>query len=419
MLNIYRCAMEILCRPWRRPRNPKFSSGPCAKRPGYSLKNLDETLLGRSHRAEPCKKAIQDVCDLSRDILGLPDDFLIGVMPGSDTGAFEAALWNMLGERPVDVCAWEAFGKKWLVDVRDELALPGVTFYEPRYGYLPDLRDVNFDHDVVFTENGTTSGVRTPQREWISKDRAGLTFCDATSAVFAIPMQPWDRYDAVTFSWQKSMGGEAGCGILILSPRAVNRLNAFKPENRPMPVVLKAKSGGQINMEIFRASPINTISMLSVADALDSLQWMKSIGGLKATQARTQKNFQTLSLWVDRTPWIDFLAEDPAVRSPTSVCLKLNNECFPGWNEEKKAAFCKELKALAEKHKAGFDFNAYKTAPAGLRIWCGPTVEARDIALLTKWIDWAYLKCRKDYDLPFRPGPAQDWQARLAQRHYV
>ncbi len=417
MNDFIRYAKELLRRPWRRPRNPKFSSGPCAKPPGYNLRLLKHILLGRSHRSKPSKEAIRDLLEKTRKILGLPADYKICIMPASDTGAFEAALWNMIGERPADVCAWEAFGRKWLRNVREKLRVPGVDCCEPRYGFLPDLSLINFDHDVVITENGTTSGVMIPRDLRFPLDRAGLTFSDATSAVFAIPMQPWDRYDVVTYSWQKGMGGEAGFGMLILSLRAIERLNAYTPENRPIPVIFELKKDGRFNEEISEGNTINTISMLCVEDARASLNWMiketeklrrKGFISDKATvldvmHQRTQKNFRSLSAWVERTPWIDFLVSDPAIRSPSSVCLKLNEDYFPEWGEEEKAAFCKKLVGIVEAHKAGYDFNAYKIAPAGLRIWCGPTIEAKDVERLTKWIDWAFVRCCREMGVSYRP----------------
>src|SRR6516165_1522477 len=381
-----------VAKPTHRHSVPQFSSGPCAKRPGWNPQNLKDAALGRSHRAKIGKAKLKQAIELTREVLEVPADYKIGIVPASDTGAVEMALWSMLGARPVTMLAWESFGEGWVSDVTKELKLENVTVLKAAYGELPDLAKVDPATDVVFTWNGTTSGVRVPNGDWIAADRGGLTICDATSAAFAQPLD-WPKLDVVTFSWQKALGGEAAHGMLILSPRAVARLESYKPA-WPLPKVFRMTKGGKLNAGIFEGETINTPSMLCVEDYLDALNWGKSIGGLKALMARADANTKVLSDWKAKTPWIDFLAADPAIRSNTSVCLKIVDPAITSLTPDLQADFCKKLVALVEKENAGFDFAHYRDAPAGLRIWCGATVEAKDVALLTQWIDWAFAETK-------------------------
>src|SRR5919204_682743 len=378
--------------PSLRPSVPHFSSGPCAKRPGWSLQALTDALLGRSHRSKIGKAKLKRAIDLTREVLEVPADYHIGIVPASDTGAVEMALWSLLGARPVTMLAWESFGEGWVSDVTKDLKLKDVTVLKAGYGELPDLRKVDPATDVVFTWNGTTSGVRVPNADWIAADRQGLTICDATSACFAQKLD-FPKLDVVTFSWQKVLGGEAAHGMLILSPRAVARLESYKPA-WPLPKIFRMTKDGKLNEGIFEGETINTPSMLAVEDALDGLAWAKSIGGLKALIARADANTKALADWKAKTPWIDFLAKDPAIRSNTSVCLKFTDPAITSLPADAQADFCKKLVALVEKENAGFDFAYYRDAPAGLRIWCGATVEARDVELLTQWIDWAFAEAK-------------------------
>ena len=379
-------------KPAQRPTVPHFSSGPCAKRPGWNAQNLKDAVLGRSHRAKIGKARLKLAIELTREVLEVPADYRIGIVPASDTGAVEMALWSMLGARPVTTIAWESFGEGWVNDIIKELKLKDVTRLHAPYGDIPDLSTVDSDTDIVFTWNGTTSGVRVPNADWISANRKGLTICDATSAAFAQPLD-WPKLDVVTFSWQKALGGEAAHGMLVLSPRAVERLETYKPA-WPLPKIFRMTKGGKLNAGIFEGETINTPSMLCVEDYLDALNWGKSIGGLKALMARADANTRVLADWKARTPWIDFLAKDPAIRSNTSVCLKVVDPAITSLSADAQADFAKQLVALVEKENAGYDFAHYRDAPAGLRIWCGATVEARDIALLTQWIDWAFAEAK-------------------------
>ena len=382
-------SISASAKPAVRPVSPNFSSGPCAKHPGWSISALPVDALGRSHRAKVGKDRLKKVIEDTKELLELPKDYVVGIMAGSDTGAVEAALWSLLGPRPVDVFAWESFGKDWVTDVVKQLKIANArSFVAKTYGELPDLAQANFENDVVFTWNGTTSGVRIPNGDWIPADRKGLTICDATSAVFAMPM-PWDKLDVVTYSWQKALGGEGAHGILILSPRAVARLESYTP-TWPMPKIYRLTKEGKLAKGIFEGETINTPSMMCVEDVLEAMAWVKSIGGQKGTVARTNANFKAVADWVAKTPWIDFLASDPAIRSTTSVCLKIVDPAFLKLSPDDQAAFCKKLVAKVEAEGAGYDFNHYRDAPAGLRIWCGSTVEASDVAALTAWIDWAY-----------------------------
>jgi phosphoserine aminotransferase len=381
-----------IAKPAQRPTVPHFSSGPCAKRPGWSAQNLKDAALGRSHRAKVGKARLKQAIELTREVLEVPANYRIGIVPASDTGAVEMALWSLLGAKPVTTIAWESFGEGWVSDIVKELKLKDVTKLHAAYGEIPDLTKADPGSDIVFTWNGTTSGVRVPNADWIKADRAGLTICDATSAAFAQPLD-WGKLDVVTFSWQKALGGEAAHGMLVLSPRAVERLESYKPA-WPLPKIFRMTKGGKLNEAIFEGETINTPSMLCVEDYLDALNWGKSIGGLKALMARADDNTKVLADWKARTPWIDFLARDPAVRSNTSVCLKVVDPAITSLTSDAQSDFAKKLVALVEKEGAGFDFAHYRDAPAGLRIWCGATVDAKDVALLTQWIDWAFAETK-------------------------
>jgi phosphoserine aminotransferase len=375
-----------------RPRVPHFSSGPCAKRPGWNGQNLAGALLGRSHRSKPGKAKLKQAIELTRDVLQVPADYRIGIVPASDTGALEMALWSLLGPQPVTMLAWESFGDGWVNDVTKELKLKNVTVLRAPYGELPDLGAVDPASDVVFTWNGTTSGARVPNADWIAADRTGLTICDATSAAFAQALE-WPKLDVATFSWQKAVGGEAAHGMLILSPRAVARLESYKPP-WPLPKIFRMTKGGKLNEGIFAGETINTPSMLCVEDYLDALQWAKSIGGLKALQARADANAKAIADWVARTSWIDFLTREPALRSNTSVCLRIVDPAIARLSAEAQTAFVKGLEATLEKEGVAYDIATHRDAPPGLRIWCGSTVERSDVEALTPWLDWAYGKAK-------------------------
>ncbi len=377
-----------VAKPAVRPIVPHFSSGPCAKRPGWSLQALNGAFLGRSHRSKPGKARLKRAIDLTREVLEVPGDYRIGIVPASDTGAVEMALWSLLGARPVTMVAWESFGEGWVNDTVKELKLKNVTVLHAAYGELPDLAKVDAGSDIVFTWNGTTSGVRVPNADWIAADRAGLTICDATSAAFAQPLD-WPKLDVVTFSWQKALGGEAAHGMLILSPRAVGRLESYTPP-WPLPKIFRMTKGGKLNEGIFQGETINTPSMLCVEDYLDALEWAKSVGGLPALRARADANARVIAEWVERTGWIDFLARDPALRSNTSVCLKVIDPAVTRLAPEAQAAFVKSIAATLEREGVAYDIDAYRDAPPGLRIWCGSTVERADVEALTRWLDWAY-----------------------------
>jgi phosphoserine aminotransferase len=378
--------------PGVRPAVPHFSSGPCAKRPGWTPQALTAAVLGRSHRSKVGKAKLKRVIDLTREVLEVPASYRIGIVPASDTGAVEMALWSLLGARPVTMLAWESFGEGWVTDVRKELRLKDATVLRAGYGELPDLAQVDWKSDVVFTWNGTTSGVRVPNADWIAVDREGLAICDATSAAFAQALD-WPKLDVVTFSWQKALGGEAAHGMLILSPRAVARLESYKPA-WPLPKIFRMTKGGKLNEGIFEGETINTPSMLCVEDYLDTLQWAKSLGGLRALIARADVNTNVIARWVARSPWVDFLAQDPGTRSNTSVCLKVIDPAVTSLSAEAQAAFAKNLVATIEKEGAGYDLGHYRDAPPGLRVWCGATVEANDVELLTQWLDWAFAKTK-------------------------
>ncbi len=376
-------------RPRTRPRNPCFSSGPTAKRPGWSIRVLEEALVGRSHRSAPAKARLGEVIERSRKLLRLPDDWRLGILPASDTGAFEAALWSLLGARGVDVLAFESFGQGWRTDIEQQLRLEDVRVFEAPYGELPDLARVDArTRDVVFCWNGTTSGVWVPDGDWIPREREGLVLCDATSAVFAVAL-PWDRLDVVTWSWQKVPGGEAQHGMLALSPRAVARLESWRPP-RPLPKIFRLTKGGRLNEGIFRGETINTPSMLAVEDALDGLRWLESIGGLEGAIARSRANLEAVAAWVARTPWVDFLAREPAIRSSTSICLQITDPRVAARPEPAQRAFVKAMTATLEAEGVAYDIAGYRDAPPGLRIWGGATVERDDIEALLPWLDWAF-----------------------------
>ena len=374
--------------PGTRPANPNFSSGPCAKRPGWSLNVLRDAALGRSHRAKIGKAKLKQAIDRTREVLEVPADYRIGIVPASDTGAMEMALWSLLGARGVDVLAWESFGLGWVTDVVKQLKLPDIRALKADYGKLPDLSTVDFRHDVVFTWNGTTSGVRVPDGDWIPADREGLTICDATSAAFAQDM-PFDKLDVVTFSWQKALGGEAAHGMLILSPRAVERLESYTPQ-WPLPKLFRLTKGGKLIDGIFVGETINTPSMLCVEDYLDALGWAKSIGGLKGMRARADANFRVLADWSDRTPWIDFFAEDPATRSNTSVCLKIVDPAVISLDLAAHEAFVRSVAARLDKEGVAHDIAFHRDAPPHFRIWAGATIEVSDLTALTAWLEWGY-----------------------------
>jgi len=379
--------------PGVRPVTPHFSSGPCAKRPGWSLQALTDALLGRSHRSKPGKAKLKRAIDLTREILEVPADYRIGIVPASDTGAVEMAMWSLLGARPVTMLAWESFGEGWVTDVEKQLKLKDVTVLKTGYGEIPDLSKVDSDTDIVFTWNGTTSGVRVPNADWIRADRKGLTICDATSAAFAQPLD-FKKLDVVTFSWQKALGGEAAHGMLILSPRAVERLESHKPA-WPLPKIFRLTKGGKLNEGIFVGETINTPSMLCVEDFLDTLQWAKSVGGLKALIARADANTKVIADWIAVTPWIENLATDPRTRSNTSVCLKIVDPAVTALSVDAQWAFVKDLVALVEKEGVAYDFANHRDALPGLRIWCGATVEKSDVEALLPWLDWAYAKTKE------------------------
>jgi len=382
--------MTDLHEPARRPDNPRFSSGPCAKRPGWTPDVLADAPLGRSHRAKPGKAKLAEAIELTRAVLGVPDAYRIGIVPASDTGAVEMAMWSLLGARGVDLLAWESFGKGWVTDAVKQLKLEDARVLEAPYGELPDLTAVDFARDVVFTWNGTTSGVRLPNADWIPADRAGLTICDATSAAFAQALD-FAKLDVVTFSWQKVLGGEAAHGVLILSPRAVERLESYTPA-WPLPKIFRLTKGGKLIEGIFRGETINTPSMLCVEDYLDALKWARDIGGLDALIARADANAGAIADWVARTDWADFLAVDPATRSNTSVCLKIVDPRVASLEADAQAAFAKGLTAALDGAGVAFDIGAYRDAPSGLRIWCGATVETADVEALLPWLDWAFAR---------------------------
>jgi phosphoserine aminotransferase len=373
--------------PAVRPARPFFSSGPCAKRPGWTTQILDTALLGRSHRSGPGKAKLKDAIDRTAKLLGVPDGFRVGIVPASDTGAMEIAMWSMLGPRGVDCYAWESFGEDWVTDTVKQLKITDARVVKAEYGALPELKTAP-DRDIVFTWNGTTSGVRVPGADWIAADRTGVTICDATSAAFAMDL-PWDKLDVVTFSWQKVLGGEAAHGMMVLSPRAVARLESYTPP-WPLPKLFRLTKGGKLNDAIFEGETINTPSMLALEDYLDALSWAEGLGGLKPLQARVAENFAALSAWVEKSDWIEFLAADASCRSNTSVCLKIVDPGFTGLDEDAQYDVVKKLANKLEAEAVGFDIAGHRNAPPGLRIWCGATVDKADIEALTPWLDWAW-----------------------------
>jgi len=375
-------------KPISKPKNPNFSSGPCAKRPGWSINNLRTDTLGRSHRAKLPKQRLLDVINLTKEILQLPEDYRVGILAASDTGAIEAAMWSLLGARGVEVLAWENFGNDWVKDIKDQLKPENLTIHKVDYGKLPDLKKLNFDNDIVFNWNGTTSGVCVPNSDWISKDRKGLTICDATSAVFAMDMD-WSKLDVVTWSWQKVLGGEAAHGMIAMSPKAIQRLSEYQP-NWPIPKIFRLANNKKVIEGIFKGETINTPSMLCVEDAIDALNWIKSIGGYSGSIKKSQKNLEVIKKWVQSKDWIDFLAEDPQTISSTSICLKITADWFLKLSEDDQQAKIKEINSMLDKEGVAYDINAYRTAPAGFRIWGGATVEASDIETLLPWIEWGY-----------------------------
>lgn len=386
--------MTAIQMPDVRPANPNFSSGPCAKRPGFSLNVLQDAVLGRSHRSKPGKAKLLEAIDRTRSVLGVPDDYHIGIVPASDTGAYEMAMWSLLGARGVDILGWESFGKGWISDAVKQLKLDDVRVMEADYGHLPDLSAVDFTRDVALTWNGTTSGVCVPNGDWIAADRQGLTLCDATSAAFAMPLA-WDKLDVTTYSWQKVLGGEAAHGMLILSPRAVDRLESYTPP-WPMPKIFRLTKGGKLIDGIFRGETINTPSMLAVEDYLDTLKWAESLGGLSGLLGRVAANNKVLNDWVDASDWAGNLCAETANRSTTSVCLTITDSDIAALDAEAQAAFAKKIASLLDSQGVAYDIGAYRDAPAGLRIWAGATVEAADLAALTTWLDWAFATAKQD-----------------------
>lgn len=379
-------------KPSIRPANPNFSSGPCAKRPGWSVDALSDALTGRSHRSGPGKKKLAEAIDRTRAILGVPDTHKIGIVPASDTGAVEMAMWSLLGARGVELLVWESFGAGWATDVTKQLKLDDVTVTKADYGQIPDLSAVDFSKDVIFTWNGTTSGVRVPNGKWIPDDREGLVIADSTSAAFAMNL-PWDKLDVVTYSWQKVMGGEAAHGILILGPRAVERLETYTPA-WPMPKIFRMTKGGKLIEGIFRGETINTPSMIAVEDAIDGLKWAEEVGGLEGLKKRSNANLATIEAWVEKSDWAAFLAEDPEIRSNTSVCLKVKDEAFSALDGDVQAAELKKLTKMLDEEGVAYDIGGYRDAPAGLRIWAGATVETSDLEALMPWLDWAFAEIK-------------------------
>ncbi len=384
-------------KPAIKTKCPNFSSGPCAKRPGWTVDALKNALVGRSHRSKPGKARLQEVSDRMKKVLGLPADYRIGVVAGSDTGAVELAMWTLLGPRPVDIFGWESFGKGWITDAVKYLKLPNVSEYKADYGKLPDLSRADFSHDVIFTFNGTTSGVKVPNLDWIKADREGLTICDATSGIFAMEMD-YSKLDVITFSWQKVIGGEAAHGVIILSPRAVKRMEENEPKVAwPLPKIFRLNAEGKLKPGELEYNTVNTPSMLCVEDAIDALKWAESIGGMKALVARSNANLKAFENWAEKSDWIAFLAETKEIRSNTSVCFKITAPWFVKLSEEERAAAAKKITSLLDKEGVAYDINSYGKAPAGIRVWCGATVEASDIEILTQWLDWAYSEVAASY----------------------
>ena len=383
-------------KPNIKPNHPYFSSGPCSKRPGWSLNALSDAFLGRSHRAKTGKAKLNEVIIKSKQVLELPEDYFVGIVPGSDTGAIELAMWSLLGERPVEVCGWETFGLTWVKDITKQLKLSNVTTHETStYGEIPDLTKVNFDNDVVFTWNGTTSGACVPDAEWIPNDRKGLSICDATSAVFAMDMD-FTKLDVITWSWQKVLGGEGAHGMIALSPRAVERLESYEP-SWPMPKIFQIAKNKKFTKEIFEGATINTPSLLATEDAIDALNWCIEVGGQKELIKRSKNNLGVIKNWIEKNDWVEFLATDPKTYSSTSICFKFTHPDFTKLDNDNQKKLVKELCSLIEKEDAGYDINAYKDAPAGIRIWGGATVESSDIEKVLPWIEWAFFETLEGY----------------------
>jgi phosphoserine aminotransferase len=387
-------ARPALGQPDLRPGNPCFSSGPTAKFPGWSIDKLNLSAMGRSHRSKLGKGRLKYAIDLSREILGIPDDYLIGIVPASDTGAVELAMWNILGARPVTVAAWESFGNVWIQDAAKQLKPEGLTCLTADYGEIPDLSQIDPGDDIVFTWNGTTSGAKIPHTDWIAADRAGITINDATSAIFAQPMD-WAKLDVTTYSWQKVMGSEAAHGMLILSPRAVERIESHEPA-WPLPKIFRVKKGGKLDLAIFEGATINTPSMLATEDYIAALEWAKSIGGLPELHARADRNAKIVHDWIEATPWLRNMVADPAQRTNTGICMVFQGEWYDGLSNEAKAEVPKRVSAMLESMDVGYDFNGYRDAPPSLRIWCGSTVEAEDVRRLLPWIEWAFAKVQAE-----------------------
>lgn len=381
-------------KPDTKPNNPFFSSGPCSKRPGWSVEALKDALVGRSHRSGPGKKKLKEVIDRHRAVLGIPDDYRIMITAASDTGAFEMAMWNLLGARGVDVLAWESFSGDWLKDIKSQLKLDDVNYYEAAYGDIVDLSKVDTDRDVVFAWNGTTSGVRVPNGDWIKDDRKGLTMADSTSAVFAYDM-PWEKLDVVTWSWQKVLGSEAAHGMLVLSPRAVERIANYTP-SWPLPKFFRIKKGEGVNESAFEGATLNTPSMVAVEDCLDALKWVESIGGVKATIQRSADSYKAVADWVGKTDWVEFLPAETSIQSYTSICLKIVDPSFEALEESDRQAFVKSMCKMLEAENAAFDVAAYRDAPAGLRLWGGATVDPKDMEALLPWLDWAFAQAKDE-----------------------
>ena len=378
----------MIKKPTTKPKNPNFSSGPCAKRPGWDIQNLKTDSLGRSHRAKLPKQRLVEVINLSKQLLKIPNDYKVGIIAGSDTGAIEAAMWSLLGKTGVEVLAWESFGSDWVKDIKEQLKIKNLTIHQSDYGDLPDFQKINFDNDIVFNWNGTTSGVCLPNADWITDNRKGLTICDATSAVFAMEMD-WHKLDVITWSWQKVLGGEAAHGMIALSPKSLERLSEYQP-TWPIPKIFRLANNKKVIEGIFKGETINTPSMLCVEDAIDALNWIQSIGGSKGSIDKSQSNLQVVKTWVESKDWIDFLAKDSSTLSSTSICLKITDPWFLGLSADQQQLKIKEINSLLDKEQVAFDINAYRTAPPGFRIWGGATVESSDIETLLPWIEWGY-----------------------------
>ncbi|MDC0425698.1 phosphoserine transaminase [Pelagibacteraceae bacterium] len=378
----------MIKKPTTKPKNPNFSSGPCAKRPGWNIQNLKTDSLGRSHRAKLPKQRLAEVINLSKGLLKIPADYKVGIIAGSDTGAIEAAMWSLLGKTGVEVLAWESFGSDWVKDIKEQLKIKNLTIHQSDYGDLPDFQKINFDNDIVFNWNGTTSGVCLPNADWITDNRKGLTICDATSAVFAMEMD-WHKLDVITWSWQKVLGGEAAHGMIALSPKSLERLSEYQP-TWPIPKIFRLANNKKVIEGIFKGETINTPSMLCVEDAIDALNWIQSIGGSKGSIDKSQSNLQVVKTWVETMDWIDFLAKDSSTLSSTSICLKITDPWFLGLSADQQQLKIKEINSLLDKEQVAFDINAYRTAPPGFRIWGGATVESFDIETLLPWIEWGY-----------------------------